>query len=230
MDRASLVRLAIVGAVLATLAAWTHVRPSPGPASSPDLASAIPFAFGDWAGRDAPPLDPDVAQVLAADQYVHRFYGLRSTKFAQRIEMDIAYYGRPQAGSAMHSPLNCLPGNGWQVIESRVTPVRAGQRTWDIRRLLVGRNGYRIAMAYWFQNRGAVIGSEWQQRLRLLANGLQGAPTDAALVRVMALDTDSGRRALEEFTPVLIEKVNDVFAKGRLKVGPYEGGFLIPDP
>jgi EpsI family protein len=149
--------------------------------------------------------------VLAADDYVHRFYGLRSTNFDQRVEMDVAYYHRPQAGAAMHSPLNCLPGNGWQVIESRTTPVRAGERTWHVRRLIVDRKGYRIAMAYWFQSRGGVVGTEFRQRVRLLTDGLQGKATDAALVRVMALDTESGRRALDAFTPTAIHAVAGAF-------------------
>jgi EpsI family protein len=212
MDRSFFPRLITLAALLVALAAWTHVRPVGAVAASPQFASTIPFRFGDWAGRDAPPLDRDVAQVLAADQYVHRFYGLRSTNFTQRVEMDVAYYQRPQTGAAMHSPLNCLPGNGWQVIESRTTPVRAGERTWDVRRLIVDRKGYRIAMAYWFQNRGGVVGNEFRQRARLLANGLQGRATDSALVRVMALDTVEGRRALDEFTPTAIQAVAAAFS------------------
>jgi EpsI family protein len=210
-DRNFAVRVGVVGAVLVTLAAWTHARPVTA-ANPPHLASSIPLAFGDWAGRDAPALDPDVAQVLAADQYVHRFYGLRSTNFAQRVEIDVAYYERPQAGAAMHSPLNCLPGNGWQVIETRMTPVSTNGQTWNVRRLVVDRKGYRIAMAYWFQNRSGVVGNEFQQRLRLLTNGLQGRPTDAALVRVMALDTESGRRSLDDVTPTVINALTSAFS------------------
>jgi EpsI family protein len=210
MDRRISTRVGVIGAVLALLAAWTHARPVSGALAAPDLASAVPFAFGDWAGRDAPALDPDSAQVLAADQYVHRFYGLRSTGFSDRVEMDVAYYARPQAGAAMHSPLNCLPGTGWQVVESRPERVAAGGETWNVRRLVVDRKGYRIAMAYWFQNRSAVVGNEFQQRLQLLRNGLHGRPTDAALVRVMALDTERGRRTLETFTRELIPMLSKV--------------------
>jgi EpsI family protein len=204
-------RVAVVATMLVALAAWAHLRPIEAVAIAPHFASMIPFAFTDWAGRDAPALDPEVARVLAADQYVHRFYGLRRTAFADRVEMDIAYYERPQAGAAMHSPLNCLPGNGWQVVESRTAPVRAGAHTWDVRRLVVERKGHRIAMAYWFQHRGGVVGHELRQRLNLLTNGLQGRATDAALVRVMALDTDRGRHALEEFTPTAIDAIAAAF-------------------
>ena len=165
--------------------------------------------------------------MLAADQYVHRYYAKRTVspepKFGpanvkfwptyerEPIETDIAYYARPEAGAAMHSPLNCLPGNGWQIIETRPMTVTAGSGTWNVRRLVVDRNGYRIAMAYWFQNRGDVVGNEYEQRLRLLTNGLRGQSTDAALVRVMARDTDPGHRAMEAFTRDLIVRVNRVF-------------------
>ena len=211
MDRSFSTRLSVLAAALVGVAVWAHARPVTTAADLPDFAAALPFRFGEWSGREAPALDPEVAAVLAADQYVHRIYGVRRTNYAERVEMDIAYYERPHAGAAMHSPLNCLPGNGWQIVESRSTPVRLADRTLTVRRLLVDRKGHRIAMTYWFQNRADVIASEWQQRLRQLTNGVRGVPTDAALVRVMALDTEDGRRALESFTPLLIEKLNRAF-------------------
>jgi EpsI family protein len=207
-------RLAIVAGVLVLLSVWTHARPHPIDVSRFDFARALPLAFRQWIGRDAPPLDPAVAKVLAADQYVHRYYGStnddRAPRIANRIadrgsriadiEIDIAYYAQPQAGAAMHSPLNCLPGNGWQVMQSRVMPVTIDRQAVGIRELVVSRGPDRLAMTYWFQNRGAVIGNEYAQRYQLLTNGLQGRPTDAALVRVMALDTSQGHTALGQFT------------------------------
>ena len=205
-------RLSIVAAVMIALAAWTHARPHAASAVAPDFAAAVPLAFGGWIGRDAPPLDPAIARVLAADQYVHRYYGIagRGSEIAD-VEIDIAYYARPQAGAAMHSPLACLPGNGWQVVESNRTPLALQERSADVRRLIVHRGTDRLAMAYWFQNRGTVIGNEYAQRLQLLRNGLTGRPTDAALVRVMARDTADGRAALHRFTLDLAPRLASAF-------------------
>ncbi|MGH9347053.1 MAG: exosortase C-terminal domain/associated protein EpsI [Vicinamibacterales bacterium] len=232
-------RLIVVAAMLVLLSAWTHARPRARQAAPVDFAAALPLLVGEWTGRDAPPLDPAIAKVLAADQYVHRYYGPRraasgsrraerasqiaksGARLAEsgprkaesgpriaesesRIEMDLAYYAQPQAGAAMHSPLNCLPGNGWQVIESRVAPVTLDRGTVEVRHLVVSRAGRRIAMAYWFQHRGAVVGNEYRQRLQLLVNGVRGRPADAALVRVMASDTPQGRDALARFTQQLL--------------------------
>jgi EpsI family protein len=189
---------------------WTHARPRPSTHRF-DFATAVPFTFGEWVGRDAPPLELDVAKVLAADQYVHRYYGPRTPDPGSRVEIDIAYYGQPQAGAAMHSPLNCLPGNGWQVIASRIRPLEIDRQSVGVRELVVARGSDRIAMTYWFQNRGAVVGNEYRQRLELLRSGLQGRPTDAALVRVMALDTREGHAALTRFTRELVSMLTEAF-------------------
>ena len=226
-------RLATVAATLILLSVWTHARPRAANVGPFDFSTAVPLAFGDWIGRDAPPLEPEEARILAADQYVHRYYGPRhtyrprnanernanerdeneprTTNHGSRIEMDIAYYAQPQAGAAMHSPLNCLPGNGWLVTDSQVARVPAAGSAVDVRRLVVARGSDRVAMTYWFQNRGAVVGNEYRQRLQLLTNGLHGRPTDAALVRVMALDTKEGQQVLLSFTGELMAMLSAAF-------------------
>jgi EpsI family protein len=211
-------RLVVVALMCTALSVWTHARPVSSAAAPPNFNAAIPLALGDWVGRDAPPLDPDVLRVLAADDYVHRYYGPRVPNHGERtadsgsrVEMDIAYYAQPQAGAAMHSPLSCLPGNGWQVIESTTMAVPLAQGSVDVRRLLVARGADRVAMTYWFQNRGAIVGNEYRQRLQLLSNGLKGRPTDAALVRVMSLDTAAGHRSLAAFSRELARQLGVVF-------------------
>ena len=200
-------RLAVVAVVLALMGVWTQARPRLGDRERFDFESVVPLKFDGWTGRNAPPLDADVARVLAADQYVHRYY----IRDATPVETDMAYYARPQAGAAMHSPLNCLPGNGWEIIESRTVTVAAGHAPVDIRRLVIAQNGYRVAMNYWFQNRGVIVGNEYRQRFQFVANGLQGRPTDAALVRVMAKDTPAGHQALEDFTRRLATMLGGAF-------------------
>jgi EpsI family protein len=206
-------RLAIVAGVLVLLAVWTHARPRA--VGRPlHFAAAVPLTFGEWIGRDAPPLEPDVANVLAADEYVHRYYGQRRSRVpdaGSRLEIDIAYYAQPQAGGAMHSPLNCLPGSGWQIVASRRKSLDADPHGAAVRELVIARGSDRVAMTYWFQNRGAVVGNEYRQRLQLLRNGLQGRPTDAALVRVMALDTPEGHAAMTRFARELALLLNATF-------------------
>jgi EpsI family protein len=156
---------------------------------------------------NAPPLDPDTARVLGADQYVHRFY----RGGAGTIEMDVAYYSQPRVGANMHSPLNCLPGNGWEVDTVRMLPIATASGTWDVQSLVVNRGRTRYAMAYCFQTRQRVLGGELSTRLSLLGDALQRRPTDAGIVRLMMPigDGASEERTLAHFASELIPQLRN---------------------
>jgi EpsI family protein len=151
------------------------------PASLANVA-ALPMTLAPWAGEQAPPLAPEVAATLAADEYVRRYYinGQRA------VEMDVSYYAQPRVGANMHSPLNCLPGNGWRVTNAQHIPIAGTIEGAQVRALTVERGTRRFAMAYWFQSRDRVVSGEFETRFHLLADALRRRPTDAGLVRVMA--------------------------------------------
>jgi EpsI family protein len=175
--------LLLAVAFLATFGFAKAVTPS-APPSLARLAD-LPLTIGGWTGRAAPPLDPQVQATLGADQYVHRYYFAdRSAAPGSRaVEMDVSYYARPRVGANMHSPLNCLPGTGWQIVRVDDVPLGGDAR---VRALTVTRGEHAFAMAYWFQSRDRVLSGEFSTRFRLLADALERRPTDAGLVRVMA--------------------------------------------
>lgn len=173
-------RLIAVAVIFAATLALTHAAGPVTPAA-PAALEAIPMQLASWIGRPAPPLAPDLAKVLAADTYVHRFY--RGAPGS--IEMDIAYYAQPRVGANMHSPLNCLPGTGWTMQDPRDRMVTTAAGTWDVREIAVSRGASRFAMTYWFQSRERIVGDEFAARFHLLGDALRRRPTDAGLVRVM---------------------------------------------
>jgi EpsI family protein len=197
----------IRGFVIAVACLLTYVvthAAVPAPAAPPRL-DALPMVLSGWAGVPAPPLDPDTARVLAADQYVHRYYQAS----AGTIEMDVAYYSQPRVGANMHSPLNCLPGNGWNVSTAETMPVATPAGTWDVQWLTVERGRTRYAMAYWFQTRRRVLGSELTTRVSLLGDALHRRPTDAGIVRLMMPLTGTGaeQQTLASFASALIPQL-----------------------
>lgn len=202
-------RTTVVGAMLLAVLALTRVAAPVGASTRPKLG-AIPMALGEWNGAPAPPIDAETARVLAADQYVHRVYsGPRGN-----IEMDLAYYAQPRVGSNMHSPLNCLPGNGWQVTDVRDLQLSVDRRTWPIRDTLVERRGTRYALTYWFQSRSRIVASEWSNRVYLLGDALRRQPVDAAIVRLFTPAAGDGsveRNDLVSFASVVIPAVQSRF-------------------
>jgi EpsI family protein len=209
-----LTRVAMVAAVLAaTLLVSRSASPS-APERMPALAS-LPFEMGEWTGVTAPPLDPEVEASLAADQYLRRYYRGDRGHSSGAIEMDIAYYGQPRVGASMHSPLNCLPGNGWEIAGIGERSIATAIGPVDIRELTVVREGARYALTYWFQSRHRIVADELSARLHLLGDALRRRPADAGLARlIMPLGRDSAgdgrpqREQMAAFAARLIPEID----------------------
>jgi EpsI family protein len=177
----SAVRLATVGFVLAACAMVNalHTEPEWIPASS---LAAVPFEVGPWYGRNDPPLDADVLAVLRADEYLLRTYARAE---GPPVGLYVAFYASQQTGATIHSPLNCLPGSGWEPIERvRLRVTLPGGTAAFINRYIVQKGTDRQAVFYWFQSRGRVVASEYASRVRLVRDALTSGRGDGALVRV----------------------------------------------
>lgn len=168
---------------------FTHIVAPVAPAV-PATLGQLPMTLAPWAGFIAPPLPPEVVETLAADDYIRRYYARPAAPAPQgvaqeAIEMDVSYYAQPRVGANMHSPLNCLPGSGWQITDMDTVSL-PGLNNVRVQALTVQRGEHRFAMAYWFQSRDRVITGEASTRFHLLVDALHRRPTDTGIVRVMA--------------------------------------------
>jgi EpsI family protein len=98
--------------------------------------------------------------------------------------MDIAYYGRPRIGATMHSPLNCLPGHGWEISNVSEKAIAGAGTTWPVRQLTVTRADQSYTLLYWFQSRTRISSNEVSSRMYMLADTLRRRSTENSLVRV----------------------------------------------
>ena len=205
MDAPSPVRTAGVVAALVITLVVSRFATFPAAAALPNL-EGIAAVLGPWSGVPAPALDPEVARTLAADRYLHRYY----TGPGGAIEMDVAYYTQPRVGANMHSPLNCLPGTGWQMVDVGETDVATAVGRWQLRDTLVERRGARYALLYWFQSNRRVVAGEFSARVHLLGDALQRRRTDAGLVRLIMPvrgDAATERAVLTSFATLLIPEI-----------------------
>lgn len=97
----------------------------------------------------------------------------------------VSYYDRQVQGKTIHSPRNCLPGSGWQIL-------RPGRRqivvdgSPHVLNSYVLKNGSTLALAYyWYQGRGRVVADEYTVKWNLLRDAAILGRTEEALVRVM---------------------------------------------
>ena len=172
---------AVVAAILATQSFLFSVRTqATAPASTRPLA-ALPRAIEQWRGVDQPPFDAETLRILAADDYLNRIYVDHDGRAAG---LYIAFYASQQAGESIHSPLHCLPGNGWQPISTSRVTLTAGGQPVTINRMLVQKSAQRQVVHYWFAGRGRTVASEYANKLWLVWDGLRYARSEGALVRI----------------------------------------------
>jgi EpsI family protein len=142
--------------------------------------SALPIVIDDWHGEDAGALDPETVRILAADSYVNRTYTSGGTP---PVGLYIAYYAQQRPGVSIHSPLHCLPGNGWEPID--VATRRIDGESASLRRLIVQKARDRAVVLYWYAVHGRMLGDEMLSKAWLLHDSLRYRRSDAALVRVV---------------------------------------------
>jgi EpsI family protein len=202
IDRRSIITVLIALSFATTYVITQAAGRAPSLDVVPDLES-LPMEIEEWQGFHAPELSPEDAAILGADVYVRRYY--QSAMGA--LEIDVAYYTQRRVGASMHSPLNCLPGTGWSVLEDRTQVLETVSGPREVRELVVRRNTAVFAMTYWYQSRGRVLTGEASTRLKLLGQALRGRPADVGLVRVMTpltVDAGAGREGVVAFSTVVI--------------------------
>ena len=144
--------------------------------------------------------------VAGMTDYVARVYSRDSIMAFTTL---VSYYDSQAQGKTIHSPRNCLPGAGWEIL-------RAGTRTLDVGgtsrtvNQYVLKNGAATAVAYyWYQGRGRVVANEYRVKWNLLRDAALLGHTEEALVRVVvpvadvaAADSAGSDRALAEASVV----------------------------
>lgn len=172
--------------------------------------ATFPMTIGPWKAIVDPPMDEDVLKVLGVDDYLSRIY-YQSNGAAVGLYM--GFYGSQRQGDTIHSPLNCLPGAGWEpVSQGRLRVANADGRGRDItiNRYIVQKGLDRQLVLYWYQSHGRVVASEYTSKLYLIHDAIRLNRTDGSLVRVIAPikigaadDGAAAERLAEEFVRVI---------------------------
>jgi EpsI family protein len=171
-----------------------EVRPNP-----PKLQD-FPSDLGDWTSTDES-IPQSVLDVLGPGDFLSRDYRKPSTP---AVNLFVAYFPSQQSGDTIHSPKHCLPGAGWQPLESgHIRIPLADGRSLPVTRYVVAKGGNRQLVLYWFQSHGKMTASEYSAKLQLVTDAIRINRTDGALVRVVTpvlpqeTEGQSDKRAVE---------------------------------
>jgi EpsI family protein len=205
-------KLIVLALLFAGTAAYaTHTR-RPEQIPTRERLATLERQLGDWTGRDSEPFSPEILAVLGVDEYLSRFYWMKNQP---PVSLYLGYYQSQREGDTIHSPLNCLPGAGWQPIEmSRIDVPVAGRAPVNINRFVIQKGMDRQVVLYWYQSHGRVVASEYWSKAYMVYDAFRLNRSDAALVRVVSpvVNSAGGEAAAErraiEFVQVLFPQLN----------------------
>ena len=175
-------------------------RPEPAPARK--TFDRFPEQIQGYRGQSLPPMDAKILAALGADDILNRVY---VSPDRATLGLYVGFYNSQRQGDSIHSPMNCLPGAGWEPVSrsSIAIPVttRDGATTVDANRYVIEKGLNRQLVLYWYQSHGRTVASEYWSKFFLIRDAMRLNRTDAALVRVIVpIDSraDDGERIAEQ--------------------------------
>jgi len=96
----------------------------------------------------------------------------------------VSYYDRQGQGKTIHSPRNCLPGAGWEVLRGDTRTLDVDGTKHVVNHYILKNGAATTVVYYWYQGRGRVVASEYAVKWNLLRDAALLGHTEEALVRV----------------------------------------------
>jgi EpsI family protein len=157
--------------------------------------ATFPMELAEWQGVATDRFDQQTLTVLGVDDYINRIY---TAPTGASVGLYIGYYQSQREGDTMHSPLNCLPGAGWEPVKQervtfqvhtgvdQATGQPTGSREIRVNRFVIQKGLDKQVVLYWYQSHGRVVASEYWGKIYTVVDAIRLTRTDAAMVRVIS--------------------------------------------
>ncbi|CAN2042485.1 EpsI family protein [Candidatus Magnetomoraceae bacterium gMMP-15] len=167
--------------------------------------STFPSQIGKWHGT-VEHFDEQIYDKLGVDDsYLAEYKALDG----RQVNLYIGFYQSQREGDLIHSPKNCMPGGGWNIIETGLEELNLPDyNRMKLIKLILQKGPHKQIVFYWFQSRGRIIASEYMQKIYLVIDSIIKQRTDGSFVRLIAPvinnDAAAALSSLKEFTKILM--------------------------
>ncbi len=182
--------------------------------------SSFPDEIGGWRCFARDKIDDEIIQNLLVSDYLSCAFYSEANDGA--VHLYVGYHerqGRDRKtgkASSIHPPEHCLPGSGWDVIESSIVPIDAGL-IGEAKRFVVAKGNQRSLVYFWYHSRGRIIARSHEKILYMFLDRARLGRSDGSLVRftipIYNGDIEQAERAFDRFsqnvTPLLAGYVPD---------------------
>jgi EpsI family protein len=177
--------------------------------------NTMPLVLAGYSGSDRPVTEEE-RRVAGMTDYVFRVFSRDTTAL---FSVYVGYYESQATGRTIHSPRNCLPGAGWQQVESGQKSLTVDGRSVTVNRYLLANGPSQAVVYYWYQGRGRVAWSEYTVKWDLLRDAAKYGRTEEALVRVMVpLEQATSGTAAE--LQARLERADEIASRVALELLP----------
>ncbi len=167
--------------LLTMTAVFLHARGQEIPPAREPLSS-FPQSLGTRSGVDYT-IPRDIREVLGKGDFLWRLYP--DSNGAPDVDLFIAYFASQRAGDTLHSPKNCLPGDGWFPVQSGQREIQAsGVAPFPANEYLVAKNSERRLVLYWYQAHNRSVASEYWAKFYQVADAIRYNRSDGSLIRI----------------------------------------------
>lgn len=145
----------------------------------------FPMHIGKWIG-----------QVEYFDDDIYNYLGVNDSLLCNYRDNDghymqlyIGFYRSQREGQLIHSPKNCMPGSGWNIISNSLEDLNLQRETLKnkkVIKLILQKGIEKQVVLYWFHSRGRVINSEYLQKIYLVWDSITRNRTDGSFVRIIS--------------------------------------------
>jgi EpsI family protein len=146
----------------------------------------FPDEFGEWRCYNRETLDDAVLNNLKVTDYIScAFFDVETSN---AVHLYVGYHQRQTrdretgVAAVIHPPEHCLPGSGWDVIDSRVVPIDVGTDG-EAKRFIIAKGNDRSLVYFWYHSRGHVIARSHKKILWMFLDRARRGRTDGSLVR-----------------------------------------------
>lgn len=155
------------------------------------LAGSLQTVLPAWTGYSVKEqtITDEERKVAGMSDFVARLYQKDSTPVFSTY---VGYYDRQTQGKSMHSPRNCLPGAGWEILRAETGTITAAGATHTVNQYILKNGTVQALVLYWYQGRGRVVASEYAVKWNLLRDAALRGHTEEALVRIVVYIPRSG--------------------------------------
>jgi EpsI family protein len=173
--------------------------------------ASFPAVVSGWQLQQDVKIEQEVLDILKADDTLNRVY-INPARTAAGY-LFIAFFKTQRYGQTPHSPKNCLPGSGWEPLESGPVSIDiAGREPIVSNRYVVARGDEKSVVLYWYQSRNRIIASEYSAKFWLIVDSIRYHRSDSSLVKIVVPvsngDIDAASKAAIEFVQAVFPAIS----------------------